>query len=64
MGANMPRKNFISVALDIQIPFDNDNISAKALCNACLDQDRTTTPTKMISFKYTTVSITVISPTI
>ena len=27
---NVPRKNFISVALGIRIPFDNDDISAKA----------------------------------
>ena len=38
---NVPRKNFISVALGIQIPFDNDMISAKAICNACPDRDRT-----------------------
>jgi hypothetical protein len=37
----MLRKSFISVALGIPIPFDNDD---KAMCNACLDQDRTPTP--------------------
>ena len=57
------RKNSISVALGIQIPFDNDEISAKAMCNAHLDQDRTPTP-KMISFKYATVGITFIPTTI
>ena len=41
---NMPRKNFISVALDIQIPFSNDKISVKAMCNASPDQDTTTPP--------------------
>ena len=29
----MPRKKFISVALGIQIPFDSDEISAKAMSN-------------------------------
>ena len=31
---NMPRKEFISVALGIQIPFNNDEIRAKAMCNS------------------------------
>ena len=51
---NVPRKNFISVALGIHIPFDNDEICAKAMCNARPDQDGTPTP-KKISFKYATV---------
>ena len=38
---NVPHKHFISVALGIQIPFDNDEISVKAMCNARSDQDRT-----------------------
>jgi hypothetical protein len=44
----------ISVALGIQIPFDNDEISAKAMCNACPDED-TTPISKMTLFKYATV---------
>ena len=59
---NVPRKNLISV-FKISIPFDNDEISAKAICNARPDQDRTPTP-KTISFKYATVGITFISPTV
>ena len=31
---NVPGKNFISVALGIQLPFDNDEISAKVMCSA------------------------------
>ena len=38
---NVSRKNFISVALGIQIPFDNDEIRVKAICNARGVQDRT-----------------------
>ena len=60
---NVPRKNFISVAFGIQIPFNNDGISAKAMCNARPEQNRTPTP-KTISFKYATVGITFISPTV
>ena len=60
---NVPHKNFISVALGIQIPFGNDKIYAKAMCNASPDQDRTPTP-KTISFKYATYCITFISPTV
>ena len=41
---NMPLKNVISVALGIQIPFDNDEISAKTMCSARPDQGRTLTP--------------------
>ena len=41
---NVPRKNFISVALDIPIPFYNDEISAKAMCNTRPEKDRTPTP--------------------
>jgi hypothetical protein len=37
----MPRKNFISGAFGIKVPFDNDEISAKSTYNACPDQDRT-----------------------
>ena len=51
---NMPPKNFISVALGLQIPYDNNEISAKAVCNARPDQDRTPTP-KAILLKYATV---------
>ena len=43
---NERRKNFISVALAIQIPFE---ISAKAMCNARPDKDRTPTPRRIIS---------------
>ena len=50
---NMSRKNFTSVALGIQIPFNNDEISAKATCNALPDQDQPPPPT---------VGITLISP--
>ena len=57
---NVPSKNFVSIALGIQIPFDNDEISAKAMCNARPEGDRTPTP-KTISFKYTTVGIMFIS---
>jgi hypothetical protein len=32
------------VVLGIQVPFDNAAISAKAMYNACLDQDWTLTP--------------------
>ena len=44
---NVPRKNFTSVdftsvAFGIQIPFDNDEISAKAMCNA--GQTKTESP--------------------
>jgi hypothetical protein len=35
----MPRENFISVAVDIQISFDYDEISATAKCNALSEQD-------------------------
>ena len=42
--SNVPRKKFMSVALDIQIPLNNDEISAKATCNARPDQDRTPNP--------------------
>jgi hypothetical protein len=35
----LPQKNFILVVLGIQVPFDNAAISAKAMYNACLDQD-------------------------
>ena len=59
----VPRKNFISVALGIHTPFDNDEISLKAMCNARPDQDRTLNP-KTISFNYATVGITFISPTV
>ena len=41
-----PRRNFISVKLGIQIPFDNNEISAKAMYNARPDQDRTLIPKK------------------
>jgi hypothetical protein len=42
---NMPRnKYFISVVLGIQVPFDNDEISAKSMKNACPDQNRSPTP--------------------
>ena len=51
---NVPRKNFISVALGIEIPFNNVEISAKAMCNARTDQDRTA-PSKTISFTYAIV---------
>ena len=37
---NMPCKNFTLVALGIQILLNKDKISAKAICNAGLDQDR------------------------
>ena len=57
---NMPPKSFISVALGLQIPYDNNEISAKAMCNARPDQDRTPTP-KAILLKYATVGITFIS---
>jgi hypothetical protein len=60
---SMPPKNFISVALGIQIPFDNLEISAKAMCKACPDLDRTPTP-KTILFKYAAVGKTFISPTV
>ena len=60
---NVSRKNFTSVALSIQIPFDNDEISAKAMCSARPDQDRTHIP-KTISFKYAKVGITFVSPTL
>ena len=60
---NVPCKNFISVVLGIQIPFDNDEISAKAMCIARPDQDRSPTP-KTISFKYATVCITFIDPAV
>ena len=60
---NVPRKNLISVASGIQIPFHNDEISAKSMCNASPDQHRTLTP-KTILFKYATVGITFISPTL
>jgi hypothetical protein len=46
---NMHRKSFISVAMGIQIPFDNAEISAKAMC-VCLDQDSANI-IKTISFK-------------
>ena len=59
---NVLRKNFNSVALGIQIPFDKNEISAKAICSACPDQERTPIP-KTISFKYATVGIT-FSPTV
>ena len=59
----MPRKNFILVVLGFQIPFDNNEISVKAMCNACPDQDRNPTP-KKFSFKYATVGITSISLTL
>ena len=52
-----------TVALGIQIPFDNNEISAKALCNARPDQDRTPT-FKTILFQYTTVGIMFVSPTV
>ena len=62
---NVPRKNFISVALGIQIPIDNGEISAKAMCNARPDQDRIPPPPhKKISFKYATVRITFIASTV
>ena len=54
----MPRKNFISVALGIQIPFDQGEISAKAMCNTRPDQDRIPTPKR-----NATADITFISPT-
>ena len=37
-------REFISVALGIQIPFDTDEISAKAMCNARPHQDRPPAP--------------------
>ena len=37
---NIPCKNFTLVALGIQILLNKDKISAKAICNAGLDQDR------------------------
>jgi hypothetical protein len=40
----MPHKNLILVAFGIQIPFDNDEINATAVCSACPDQDRSPTP--------------------
>jgi hypothetical protein len=40
---NMARKNYILAASDIQSPFGNDEISAKAMYNACRDQARTPT---------------------
>ena len=46
---NVPGKNFISLALGIQIPFDNGKISAKAMCNAWPDQDRTPPPKRSCS---------------
>ena len=52
---NVPGKNFLSVALGIQIPFDNDEISAKAICS--------TRPPQPISFMYATVGIAFTSPT-
>ena len=58
---NVPRKNFISVALGIQIPFDNDEISVKAISNDRPDQNRIPIP-KTISFKYAIVGKTFISP--
>ena len=57
----MPHNNFILVTLGIQIPFDNDDISVKAMWNANPDQDITLTP-KMILFKYATAGIEFISP--
>ena len=60
---NVPRKNFILVSLGNQIPFDNDKISAKVMCNTLPDQVRTPT-LKAIPFKYATVGITFISPTV
>ena len=60
---NVAGENFISIALGIHIPFDNDEISAKAMCNDRPDEDRTPTP-KTISVKYATVGITFISPTV
>ena len=60
---NVPRKYIISVALGIQISFDNNEISSKAMCDADPEEDRTPTP-KTISFKYTTFGITFISLTV
>jgi hypothetical protein len=37
---NVYPRYFIKVALGIQIPFDNDEINAKALCNVCQHKDR------------------------
>ena len=56
------RKNLISVELGVQIPFHNDEISSKVMCNVHPDQEWTPTP-KTISFKRAIVSITFISPT-
>ena len=58
---NLHHMNFITVALGIQISFDNYEIGAEAMCNARRDQDRTSTSIT-ISFKYATVGITLISP--
>ena len=58
---NVPHKNFILVELGIQIPFDNDEISAMAC--AMPAQTKTERPhPKTISFKYAEVGITFISP--
>ena len=55
---NVFRKNFISVALGIQIPLNNVEISAKAMCNARTDQERTLTPKTI----FVQIRITFISP--
>ena len=60
---NVPRKNFISIVLSVQIPVNNKEISVKAMCNAGPDQDRIPTP-KTISSKCAIVGIIFISPSV
>jgi hypothetical protein len=57
----MPRKNFISVTLGIQISLDNDRSTAKAMCDTYQDQDRIPTP-KTTSFKKVHYSHGVLEP--